>query len=160
DDARIVHAGAGIDDKQAYTPAYLEANGVTVAFVSVTRVVPVTEWKADKNNPGLAEAYSTTRALAAIAGAKGNADRLAVMVHWGEERSDLPNQVQKSLAYAFVDAGADLVIGHHPHVLQGFEKYKDKWIAYSLGNFVFPGMSPPTTAETGVLTAACKPGGE
>lgn len=160
DDARIVHAGAGIDDKQAYTPAYLDANGVTVAFVSVTRVVPVTEWKADKNNPGLAEAYSTTRATAAITEARSNADVVVVMVHWGEEKVDLPNAVQKSLAYAFVDAGADLVIGHHPHVLQGFELYKDKWIAYSLGNFVFPGMSPPTTAETGVLTATCKPGGE
>ncbi|MFD0674184.1 CapA family protein [Cohnella sp. GCM10027633] len=160
DDADLVHAGAGIDDREAYTPAYIDSKGMTVGFVGLTRVVPDTSWKADKNNPGLAEAYSTARAVAAIKEAREHADVVVVMVHWGEERKDLPNEFQKSLAYAFVDAGADLVVGSHPHVLQGFESYKGKWIAYSLGNFVFPGMSPPTTAETGILTATCKPGGD
>lgn len=162
DDIDIAHAGSGIDDTEAFTPAYIESKGVTVGFVSLTRVIPISKnvWKADKANPGLAESYSTERAVAAIREAKSHADLVVVMVHWGEERSDTPNKFQKSLAYAYVDAGADLVVGSHPHVLQGFEKYKGKWIAYSLGNFVFPGMSPPTTAETGVLSATCKAGGD
>ncbi len=162
DDIDIEHAGSGNDDKEAFTPAYIERNGVTVGFVSLTRVIPFSKnvWKADKLNPGLAETYTTERAVAAIKEAKSHADIVVVMVHWGEERSDTPNKFQKSLAYAYVDAGADLVIGSHPHVLQGFESYKGKWIAYSLGNFVFPGMSPPTTAETGILTATCKAGGD
>lgn len=162
DDIDIAHAGSGIDDVEAFTPAYIDSQGMTVGFVSLTRVIPISKnvWKADKANPGLAESYSTERAVAAIKEAKSHADLVVVMVHWGEERSDTPNKFQKSLAYAYVDAGADLVVGSHPHVLQGFEKYKGKWIAYSLGNFVFPGMSPPTTAETGVLTATCKAGGD
>lgn len=162
DDIDIAHAGSGVDDVEAFTPAYIDSQGVTVGFVSLTRVIPISKnvWKADKANPGLAESYSTERAVKAIQEAKSHADLVVVMVHWGEERSDTPNKFQKSLAYAYVDAGADLVVGSHPHVLQGFEKYKGKWIAYSLGNFVFPGMSPPTTAETGVLTATCKAGGD
>lgn len=160
DEADIGHAGSGNDDIEAYTPAYVEGNGKKVAFVSLTQVVPKIEWKADRNHPGLAEAYSFERAVASVKEARGNADVVVVMVHWGTERTDLPNKQQKSLAYALVDAGADLVVGSHPHVLQGFESYKGKWIAYSLGNFVFPGMSPATTAETGILTATCKKGGE
>jgi poly-gamma-glutamate capsule biosynthesis protein CapA/YwtB (metallophosphatase superfamily) len=162
DDADLQHAGSGIDDTEAYTPAYIDSNGMTVGFVSLTRVIPIskTNWKADKINPGLAEAYSTERAVAAIKEARSNADVVIVMVHWGDERTDMPNKFQKSLAYAFIDAGADLVVGSHPHVLQGFESYKGKWIAYSLGNFVFPGMSPPSTAETGILTATCKLGSD
>lgn len=160
DEAEIQHAGSGSDEMEAYKPAYLEGNGKKVAFISLTQVVPKVEWKADRNHPGLAEAYSHKRAVAAVKEARGDSDVVVVMVHWGTERMDMPNKQQKSLAYALVDAGADLVVGSHPHVLQGFESYKGKWIAYSLGNFVFPGMSPLTTAETGILTAKCTKGGD
>lgn len=160
DEAEIKHAGSGNDEVEAFTPAYLEGNGKSVAFVGLTQVVPKVEWKAGRNHPGLAEAYSFERAVAAVKEARGNADVVVVMVHWGKERTDMPVMQQQSLARALVDAGADLVVGSHPHVLQGFESYKGKWIAYSLGNFVFPGMSPPSTAETGILTATCKTGGE
>ncbi|WP_027088112.1 CapA family protein [Cohnella panacarvi] len=160
DEAGIRHAGSGNDDIEAFTPAYVEAGGKNVAFVGLTQVVPKVEWKADRKHPGLAEAYSFERAVAAVKEARGNADVVVVMVHWGKEREDMPVKQQQSLARALIDAGADLVVGSHPHVLQGFESYKGKWIAYSLGNFVFPGMSPPTTAETGILTATCKTGGE
>ena len=160
DEAGISHAGSGNDDVEAFTPAYVEGNGKNVAFIGLTQVVPKVEWKADRNHPGLAEAYSFGRAVAAVKEARGNADVVVVMVHWGKEREDMPVKQQQALAYALIDAGADLVVGSHPHVLQGFEAYKGKWIAYSLGNFVFPGMTPATTAETGVLTATCKSGGE
>jgi poly-gamma-glutamate synthesis protein (capsule biosynthesis protein) len=59
-----------------------------------------------------------------------------------------------------IDAGADLIIGSHPHVLQGFEQYKGKWIAYSLGNFIFNVTATPRTKDTGVLDAVCTKSGE
>ncbi|BBI34845.1 CapA family protein [Cohnella abietis] len=158
DDAGLKHAGSGIDDREAFTPAYIERNGITVGFVSVTGVVPEVSWKADRNHPGVAETYSPDRAVAAIKVAKENADIVVVMVHWGKERVDRPIATQTDLAHRYIDGGADLVIGGHPHVLQGFEYYKGKWIAYSLGNFVFS-TTGTITSETGVLNAECDKGG-
>lgn len=160
DDAELQHSGSGNDDREAFTPAYIERKGMTVAIISVTRVVPVTEWKADRNHAGVAEAYSTDRTVTAIEAAKENADLVVVMVHWGVERSETPVAHQTDLAYQFVDAGADLVVGSHPHVLQGFESYKGKWIAYSLGNFVFSTTASTKTSETGVLNAECDKAGD
>lgn len=68
--------------------------------------------------------------------------------HWGEEKAEYPNDVQVELAHAAIDAGADLVLGHHPHVLQGIEKYKGKNIVYSLGNFCFGGNMYPSDMDT------------
>ena len=65
-------------------------------------------------------------------------DLVIVLLHWGQERRETPSGTQVHTAHALVDAGADLVIGHHPHVLQGIEKYGNGLIAYSLGNFLFP----------------------
>lgn len=68
--------------------------------------------------------------------------------HWGEEKAEYPNEVQVELAHAAIDAGADLVLGHHPHVLQGIEQYKGKNIVYSLGNFCFGGNMYPSDMDT------------
>lgn len=68
--------------------------------------------------------------------------------HWGEEKAEYPNDVQVKLAHAAIDAGADLVLGHHPHVLQGIEQYKGKNIVYSLGNFCFGGNMYPSDMDT------------
>jgi len=68
--------------------------------------------------------------------------------HWGEERSYRHDALQKELAYAAIDQGADLVVGHHPHVLQGIETYKGKQIVYSLGNFVFGGNRNPSDKDS------------
>lgn len=79
---------------------------------------------------------------------EAGADLIVINFHWGIEREYVPNEVQKMLAHLAIDEGADLVIGHHPHVLQGVEKYKDKYIAYSLGNFCFGGNSNPQDKDT------------
>lgn len=71
--------------------------------------------------------------------------------HWGIEKEYLPNDTQKMLAHLAIDEGADLVIGHHPHVLQGVEKYNGKYIAYSLGNFCFGGNSNPSDKDTMIV---------
>lgn len=68
--------------------------------------------------------------------------------HWGEEKAEYPNDMQVELAHAAIDAGADLVLGHHPHVLQGIEQYKGKNIVYSLGNFCFGGNMYPSDMDT------------
>ncbi len=76
------------------------------------------------------------------------AELILVEVHWGIEGENYPAESQKNLAYNAIDLGADLVIGHHPHVLQGVEKYKGKYIAYSLGNFCFGGNQNPSDKDS------------
>lgn len=75
-------------------------------------------------------------------------DLVIVMFHWGIERDYWPNSTQKELAYYSIDQGADLVLGSHPHVLQGIEEYKGKQIVYSLGNFCFGGNKNPSDKDT------------
>ncbi|WP_406769081.1 CapA family protein [Candidatus Clostridium stratigraminis] len=76
--------------------------------------------------------------------------------HWGVEGSNYPNNTQKYLAHYSIDNGADLIIGHHPHVIQGMEFYKDKPIAYSLGNFCFGGNKNPSDKDTFILQSNFK----
>ncbi len=73
---------------------------------------------------------------------------IIVSFHWGAEHTYSPTSTQKKLAHWAIDYGADLVIGHHPHVLQGIEEYKDKYIIYSLGNFCFGGNTNPSDKDT------------
>lgn len=73
---------------------------------------------------------------------------IIVNFHWGIERDNYPNAVQKDLGRFTVDAGADLVVGEHPHVIQGIENYKGKYIVYSLGNFCFGGNKNPSDKDT------------
>ena len=73
---------------------------------------------------------------------------IIVSFHWGQEKENVPSDVQVELAHTAIDNGADLVLGHHPHVLQGIGEYKDKNIVYSLGNFCFGGNSAPSDMDT------------
>jgi poly-gamma-glutamate capsule biosynthesis protein CapA/YwtB (metallophosphatase superfamily) len=82
---------------------------------------------------------------------KQGAKLILVHFHWGDERSYIPNDVQKSLGRFTIDSGADLVVGHHPHVIQGIEEYKGKFIVYSLGNFMFGGNKNPSDKDTFVF---------
>ena len=79
---------------------------------------------------------------------EAGAKLIIINFHWGNEREYTPTDIQKTLAHLAIDEGADLVIGHHPHVLQGIERYKDKYIAYSLGNFCFGGNSNPEDKDS------------
>ncbi len=152
---KISFVGAGKDRTQAFSPTYRTANGVRVAYLGFSRVVPTTAWMAGTNKPGTAETYNPATAIKSIATAQKNADLVVVLAHWGVERNDLPEAYQKTLARQYIDAGADLVVGSHPHVLQGFEQYKGKWIAYSLGNFIFTTNRNEKTWDSGILTATC-----
>lgn len=152
---KIDYVGAGADRKRAFSPVYRSVKGIRVAYLGFSRVVPTTAWIAGKNKPGTADTYNPAEAVSSIKLAQKHADLVVVLAHWGVERSDLPADYQKSLARRYIDAGADLVVGSHPHVLQGFEQYKGKWIAYSLGNFIFTTNSVAKTWDSGILTATC-----
>lgn len=80
-----------------------------------------------------------------------NADIVCVEFHWGQERVYYPNSTQTNLGHFTIDAGADIVVGAHPHVIQGIEMYQGKVIAYSLGNFCFGGNSNPADKDTFIL---------
>lgn len=133
----ILYAGAGTDLADASALRTIEAGEETYGFLSASRVIPVTEWDVRNSQPGVFTTYDETLLLEAITKAKENCDFLTVYVHWGIERNTMPEAYQKQLAHAYIDAGADLVIGAHPHVLQGMEAYNGKLIFYSLGNYIF-----------------------
>lgn len=153
----IRRVGAGRDEEEAFSPVIVERKGIKLAFLGFSRVVPDVSWYAGKGKPGVAGTYDhlLPQVKKAIDDARAEADLVIVMVHWGLERKEKPEQYQRNLAHMYIDAGADLVVGSHPHVLQGFEMYKGKWIAYSLGNFLFTTNEVSATWETVILEAAC-----
>ena len=131
--AGVATFGAGPTAGQAYAPRVLRAPGGSVAllgFNSIFGSPPATE-----GAPGVA--WANAAALASIARARPEADFVVVMVHWGEEYTGAPNAEQRAFARAAIEAGADVVIGAHPHQLQPWERHRGGVILYSLGNFVF-----------------------
>ena len=147
--AGVVALGAGADDAAAYGYRVLHAGNVRVAFVATSMVVPWT-FPAGPDRPGIASARPTDRTLESVRAAARAADVVIVVVHWGVERQTCPVAEQRDVAREFLDAGAEVVIGHHPHVLQPVEFDGGKLVAYSLGNFVWH-PRPGITGETGVL---------
>ncbi len=133
--ADISYAGGGADFKAAHGPAVWEANGIKVAFLAYTNLVPASLTK-EAAQPATASA-DIAQMTADITSAKAEADAVVASFHWGEEYQTAHNAYQERVAKAAIDAGALLVIGHHPHVAQEVERYNGGVIAYSLGNFVF-----------------------
>ncbi len=135
--AGIKYVGAGNNEQEANQPVYIEEKGIKFAFLAYNDidVVPAS-YEAINSHAGTAfmRAEKMTKA---VKEAKQKTDFIVVSMHAGIEYTDKPNNSQVNFAHAAIDAGADLIIGHHPHVVQTMEKYKGKYIFYSLGNFVF-----------------------
>lgn len=144
DEAAILHVGGGKDLEQAKRPEFIEVKGRTIGFLGTSRVYMDTGWAAGPDHPGVFSTYDSRQAVEAIREARELCDYLVVYVHWGVERETTPKEYQRVMGREYIDAGADLVIGSHPHVLQSVEYYEGKPIVYSLGNFVF-GSSIPNT---------------
>lgn len=140
----ISYVGAGEDIDRASEPFYMKKHGYTIAFIGSSHVIPFPSWAAGKNKPGVATTYNPERIRKEISQAREKADIVIVYVHWGEERKTRPLDYQRNLGKIYIESGADVVIGAHPHVLQGFEYYKGRLIAYSLGNFVFTNQKKDT----------------
>jgi len=157
-EAGLTVVGAGEDADAAYAAAVVEREGHRVAVVGLSRVLSA-GWAAGPGRSGLASAYDEDAAVAAVRRAAEQADHVVVVVHWGVERAACPDAAQRRLAGLLTAAGADVVAGHHPHVLQGIEERGDAVVAYSLGNFVWYHDSGES-ALTGVLTARLPAAGE
>jgi poly-gamma-glutamate capsule biosynthesis protein CapA/YwtB (metallophosphatase superfamily) len=136
DEAGINHAGGGADSNAARAPALLIAPAGTVAVFAFTDK-HAAGFAAGAEKPGVATISDSKRLLAAVAEADKKVDFVIVSFHWGTEYTPSAAGYQRALAHKAIDAGADLILGHHPHVIQGLEVYRDKLIAYSLGDFVF-----------------------
>lgn len=139
DSQGILHAGAGQNLALARKPAVIPVRGRSIALLAYNNTFPL-EFNANVNRPGTARGELMS-ILADIRSAKERNGWVIVSFHWGEERKEWPKDYQKKFAHQCIEAGASLVIGHHPHVLQGIERYKNGLIAYSLGNFAFGSWS-------------------
>lgn len=137
DQAGILYAGAGRNLSRAKEMQTITVNEKVIGFLAASRVIPVAEWNAGSASTGMLTTYSPELLCQAIKENREKCDYLVVFVHWGVERNTYPEDYQFRMGKQYIDAGADAVIGCHPHVMQGIEYYQGKPIAYSLGNYVF-----------------------
>ena len=156
DGAGIDYVGAGETIERAKAWISYDLNGISAAVLSASRVIPEVSWDVRNSQPGVFSTYDSALLVEQIETAKQENDLVIVYVHWGIESSDTPEDYQRELAYEYIDAGADLVIGSHPHVLQGLEYYNGVPILYSLGNFIFN----YTIERTALLEATAQTEGE
>jgi poly-gamma-glutamate capsule biosynthesis protein CapA/YwtB (metallophosphatase superfamily) len=140
--------GAGSDLRGALTPQVIERLGVRIAFVGFSNILPA-EFAATEDRPGVAWATSES-VTRAVREARRRADVVVATFHWGIEKAPFETADQQELAHVAATAGAQLVIGAHPHVLQPVRRAGAAIVAYSLGNFVF-GAHSSGTASTGIL---------
>ena len=139
------------DQSYEDTIQYLEAAGITTFGYDRTAVMDVKGIKVGligiyELKDGLGRQQQVIDTIQAVK--DQGAQVIIVSFHWGTEKSNIPDDIQKTLAHLAIDQGADLVVGHHPHVLQGIEKYQGKNIVYSLGNFCFGGNKNPSDKDT------------
>lgn len=135
-DGGIAQVGAGCNKEEADT-AFIKSLGDTkIAFIAFTEFYSgsyATEERIGLTRFNEEELKNKIKFLKE----SGLADIVFVSVHWGEEYKTRSNQMQQTLAKSLIDSGADVIVGHHPHVVQEIENYKNSWIIYSLGNFIF-----------------------
>lgn len=137
DEHGIRHTGAGVDITTATKPVIVDVADMQVGVLAFAYVFPSGDWVAGRGKPGLGSGYDYNRVYESVSTLSEQTDLTIVSLHWGRELADKPSPDQQKLARQLVDLGADIVLGHHPHVLQGLERYKHGLIAYSTGNFIF-----------------------
>jgi poly-gamma-glutamate synthesis protein (capsule biosynthesis protein) len=150
DKAGIRHMGAGRNLLEARRPEVIDVKGQRIAYLGYYGEEYAAGVTSAGTNPILED-----RIAQDIKALRSQVDWIVVNYHWGEEKAVYPADWQVQLAHFTIDQGADLVVGHHPHVLQGAEIYKGRPIAYSLGNFIFGGHSR-RNYDTAVLKVAVK----
>ena len=155
EEAGIDYVGAGANMDRAKAPIYYTIGDKKIAYIAASHVIYAMDWYATDERSGMVGTYDPTLIVTSIEEASKNSDFVIIYVHWGKERVHEPVEYQKNLARIYIDAGADAVIGSHPHVMQGLEFYKGKIIAYSLGNYWFNA----STKESGFLKIYLNPDG-
>lgn len=131
----VTHFGAGEDEAAAAAPAIVEVNGLRLAFLGAADERSGTRPFAEGGRFGVAR-LDVAQMTKQVADLRRGGHLVIVSLHWGEERFAVPSPEQIEQAHALVEAGASMVLGHHPHVLQGMEVYRGSPILYSLGNFL------------------------
>lgn len=160
DEAGIPHIGAGANLEEAKKPYYFVYNGRKIAIVAATQIERTYNYtkEATDTTPGVLKTLEPDKFVEVIREAKKNSDYVIAFVHWGTEGDSNYGRDQTNLAKAFVNAGADAIIGGHTHCLQGFDMIEDVPVIYSLGNFWFSsstqdtGLAEITIDEKGKLT--------
>ncbi len=137
----IRYFGGGRDLAHAHAPLLIERKGLRIALLGYNEFFP-RSFEADADKPGIAWSEDEQVRLDIVdARARLGADIVIPFMHWGWEYQRAPSSRQRQLARLMIDAGADAIVGAHPHVTQGVESYRGKPIVYSLGNFVFDGFT-------------------
>ena len=145
----IPNIGAGSNISEAKEAYYFVVGGYKFSFISATRAEKnVVTPNAEDDKPGVFWCYDPSLLIDSIKEEKEVSDFVIVLIHWGREDSHELEDVQKDTARMYIDAGADFIIGSHAHMLQGFEFYNNKLIAYNLGDFIFN----RETKDTGILS--------
>ncbi len=154
----IVSFGGGRNLVEAHAPLWIEKNGLRIAVLGYNEFKP-RSFEAGPNWPGIAWSEDS-QVIADIRAARtAGADVVIPYMHWGWEREPAPTERQRRLARLMIDAGADAIVGGHPHVTQGTEIYRGKPIIYSLGNFVFDGFELPAAKIGWLLQMTVDRGG-
>lgn len=146
----IQYAGGGNNFTEATAPAIIEKNGMRIGFIAFSDVGP--DWMAATEDQAGLLLANNPRFDEIVQNAVRQVDFLVVSFHFGDEYKTKHNSRQEYLAHRAVDNGAKLVIGHHPHVVQDFEVYKNSYIAYSLGNLIFDQGFSANTMQGMLLT--------
>jgi len=147
----LAHVGAGRDFEEASRVKIVEINGISFGFIGTSQVVPA-GWAATRDRAGVFSGHDMEALLGRVRQTSPQVDYTVVLIHWGVEREDAPRSWQVGVAKRLFDAGANLIIGHHPHVLQGIGLEPGRLVAYSLGNFIFTTRpDSPRNQETGIL---------
>ena len=146
----LLSVGGGSNADEAYQAAVVTRNGVRIAFVGIASVNGGPGAVATSTRPGTTDGWNTRAATAAVARAAMDADVVVVLAHWGAENTHCPRASEISAAAAWRRAGADIIVGGHPHVLQAVVTTDHHLTAYSLGNFVFY-ANRADAVRTGVL---------
>jgi poly-gamma-glutamate synthesis protein (capsule biosynthesis protein) len=142
--------GGGRNLAEAHRPHWIERNGIRIAVLGYNEFKP-RAFEAGATTPGIAWSEDSQVVADIRAARAAGADLVIPFMHWGWERERQPTDRQRQLARTMIDAGADVVVGGHPHVTQGVDTYKGKLIVYSLGNFVFDGFEDVPGGTTGWL---------
>jgi len=154
DAARLPYFGGGRDLAAAHRPWVVERNGLRIALLGYVEFKP-RSFEASAGRPGVAWSGEDEQVLRDIRAAREefHADLVIPFLHWGWEDEGYPSERQRVFARRMLDAGADMIVGGHPHVTQGAESYQGKPIIYSLGNFLFNGFDTEATTTGWLLEA-------
>lgn len=151
--------GAGANRDEAFRPAVFERGGRTIAVLGFGGVYLARDWLATDERPGMSDGLDLPAMVAAVESAATSADVVIVTIHWCCELETTPNTRNRAQAEALVEAGANVIFGHHHHRLQPMEMVDGSAVAWGLGNFVWPRLSQ-AGADTAVARVVISPGGD